>query len=380
MTSKARRDCLRDVNPFKSNRKTHIGLWMDRYLAHQTKILDNNDGKDATQKLLSEISDRSRRIPDGYERAFKRRQESFFNDSLGENNTTYLLQDFEATGRLVVGFGDSGVLENGLALEHTWGVPILPGPSLKGVAAAAAHHLLPDSKESTESTESKKSTWSKTAGSKDVEDPTYAEILFGFEQMAGLVTFHDAWWVPNEDNWPIHSDILTVHNQSYYDAVQGTIPPPKGTDNPNPVQFVSSSGKYLVALSASQEAAELGWLETAMEILTIGLTQLGIGAKTSAGYGYLQPVNNPDNDIAKHQKESAKQSDMCMELEQWFDSNSSLSATQKYRELKASDWILKLESESESVQWAAWDIISNYIKKNKKTKVWLDEVQTKLKP
>ncbi len=40
--------------------------------------------------------------------------------------------------RLVVGLGHNTVLETGLTLHHTWGLPMLPGSALKGLARAWA--------------------------------------------------------------------------------------------------------------------------------------------------------------------------------------------------------------------------------------------------
>jgi CRISPR-associated protein Cmr6 len=38
-------------------------------------------------------------------------------------------------GRLIVGLGGDNVLETGLTLHHTYGVPLIPGNALKGLAA-----------------------------------------------------------------------------------------------------------------------------------------------------------------------------------------------------------------------------------------------------
>ena len=43
--------------------------------------------------------------------------------------------------RLIVGLGQKGVLEAGLRLHHTYGVPLVPGSALKGLAAHYAHEV-----------------------------------------------------------------------------------------------------------------------------------------------------------------------------------------------------------------------------------------------
>jgi CRISPR-associated protein Cmr6 len=45
---------------------------------------------------------------------------------------------------MIIGLGQKGPVEAGLALEHTWGIPMIPGSALKGLTMAAAHLLLND--------------------------------------------------------------------------------------------------------------------------------------------------------------------------------------------------------------------------------------------
>ena len=63
----------------------------------------------------------------------------------------------------------------------------------------------------------------------------------GFEAgaAAGLVTFHDALYVPGSlpDNKPFAPDILTVHQKGYYDSSGNTSP--NDYDSPTPVSFLT---------------------------------------------------------------------------------------------------------------------------------------------
>ena len=42
-------------------------------------------------------------------------------------------------GRLIVGLGSENVLETGIRLHHTYGLPIIPGSAFKGLAAHYCH-------------------------------------------------------------------------------------------------------------------------------------------------------------------------------------------------------------------------------------------------
>jgi hypothetical protein len=53
-------------------------------------------------------------------------------------------------------------------------------------------------------------------------------------------------------------------------------------DDPNPIGFLSVSGTYLIVVEGDPD-----WTGAAMELLQKGLVDLGIGAKTNAGYGRL---------------------------------------------------------------------------------------------
>lgn len=164
------------------------------------------------------------------------------------------------TGRFVVGLGDASVRQTGLRLLRPWGVPYLPGSALKGVAAKAAHLRGGD--------------WS-AAESPGAAIGKHHEELFGSVDLAGLVTFHDAWWVP-ATSFPIHADVMTVHHSDYY----GGRGAPLDTDSPNPVSFLSANGDYLLALSGPED-----WVALAFDLLKEALERDGIGAKTAAGYG-----------------------------------------------------------------------------------------------
>ena len=185
-----------------------------------------------------------------------------------------------ARGRLVIGLGAEAVLENSITLQRTYGVPIIPGSALKGLAASYAHRRLaepgwrkPSKAEAKEENE----------GNRPVSQHT---LLFGTAHSAGYVTFFDAWYVPGSGG-PLHPDVLTVHHRDYYgergksqNSREGV--PPADWDDPIPAPFLSASGCYLVALVGPEE-----WVDRAFSLLEWALDDEGIGAKTSSGYGRM---------------------------------------------------------------------------------------------
>ncbi len=272
---RSRRSALGGVKPTAD---THRGLWLDRFLTEQRNAdgSSSDDTKSARQNLIESCEDHP--APDGYGQAHRRWKSSF-----GDDATLALAT---ARGRIALGLGQATPLEVGLTLDHTWGVPKLPGTALKGLAAAAARHLLGSPE------------W-------DVGGESY-DTLFGTTEQAGVVDFMDAWWEPSDDgaSTPIHLDVMTVHHGDYYARAgkTGETPPPLDTDKPNPVSFASVSGSYLVVVRGPAE-----WREAALALLWIGLKELGIGAKTNAGYGRMSlDASNSLIDGLRTQEEQAE--------------------------------------------------------------------------
>lgn len=248
------------LNPLMPQPSTHAGLWLDRF----ARTLAKKDGGTA-RDLIEEI--RKIRVPDDYPQHYSRWKASL--DGLLDG----VLAPAVVLSRMVVGLGAESVLETSIALHRTYGVPVIPGSALKGLASAAAHRLLADE------------AWRKaTKRGVDGSEPTEAGeshlAMFGDTTTAGYVTFHDALWDPEgATTLPLDLDVMTVHHRDYYG---GKNEPPADWDSPVPVSFVTARGKYLVAVSGPT-----AWRDKAMSMLKIALAEEGIGAKTAAGYGRM---------------------------------------------------------------------------------------------
>jgi CRISPR-associated protein Cmr6 len=242
-------------------------LWLDKFLPSQTKS-GSESGKGEKAKLILAVQEKCQ-VPDDYREAYERWQQS-----LVPPRFTRLFA--QPKGRLVVGLGAKGSLETGLTLHRTWGVPFLPGSALKGLAAAAAHHLAKDD------------AWRKGGESH--------KALFGTTDESGCVNFLDALWIPEgARELPIWLDTMTVHHKEYYEGAKdpgGKIVEPSDMDSPVPIPFATVAhiekrpARFLVALESEPEA-ETTWRRAASHWLEQGLAELGLGAKTNAGYGRM---------------------------------------------------------------------------------------------
>jgi CRISPR-associated protein Cmr6 len=157
-----------------------------------------------------------------------------------------------ATTDAVTWLASPGPLEVGLALHHVYGFPVLPGSSLKGVALRAAQ----------------------------VREAGSAGARYGTsESGAAAVTILDGF--PAE-SWTVELDVMTPHFGGWYRG-EG---PPDDTESPVPVNFLVLRRRsvFEIALVARgpRDAAQL---DGAVEDLRTGLDELGLGAKTAAGYG-----------------------------------------------------------------------------------------------
>lgn len=192
--------------------------------------------------------------------------------------------DMQTTWRLVVHLGRASVIENGtLALHPVYGFPYIPGQSLKGLAHAYAELVAyrdnPSliyclfgkvlSKELLKlGSPSERSKW---------ETPRQGSVVF-FEALPVTLA-------------SLEVDILNVHFPDWYG--QKGSKPPTDDQNPRPVNFLTIPPKtrFMFAVGPSKTATENeSDIKLAQQLLVEALKQLGVGAKTAAGYGQFTDV------------------------------------------------------------------------------------------
>jgi len=232
-----------------------------------------------------------------------------------------------AIERLVAGLGASHVLETALTLDRNTGLPYLPGSSVKGLARAwglveIASKLgisLDDEIEEKPKDENDKIFVLNEVAEMLISEPTetlfqslqklrsvsedaeayvqWFRFIFGWQGEAGAVCFVDAIYA-GEASPKYAADVMTPHYVNYYTENGGK--PPAEDDNPNPVSFITVDKENIFAFGLIPRCAAFVTFEgedrelkltTALDVaadwLVRGLSQMGVGSKTTAGYGFF---------------------------------------------------------------------------------------------
>ena len=219
--------------------------------------------------------------------------------------------------RMAIGLGRASVYENSITLHHIYGIPYVPGSSVKG--CVRSYVLL-------------QAYWSEDlmgmdpdkAGSeleaRGLADPLFCR-LFGCpkkksyydEARRGHLRFFDAY--PTEV--PIvERDILNPHYRDYYMDQE----PPTDDQEPTPIYFLTLRetgfhfwlGEDTTApapadivgaedspfYNATPRDKRASLLDVATHWLQRTLTEYGLGAKTAVGYGYFAPAPD-DGDVVE---------------------------------------------------------------------------------
>lgn len=288
MNKQACRDALK-INRVNRDRGAHAGLLLSRYL--QVPVQDEEKTHPQERCALHKSAiDAVKAAESVYKPAYERRCQHLQQIKPYEDGV------FTVEGRLIVGLGGENVLETGITLHHTYGVPIIPGPALKGLASHYCDQV-----------------WGGTEpefklSGVPIEDETrkngfrqggYHRAIFGANDDSGHIIFHDAWITHDTVNNSLVLDVMTPHHGDYYaeerDDQTSELLPPTDFDNPNPVTFLSVTGAFHVAISCDV-AGEQGekWVNLAFKLLTDAIKHWGVGGKTNAGYGRLKKEPKPD--------------------------------------------------------------------------------------
>lgn len=188
--------------------------------------------------------------------AYKARWEAMLG-SYQQLDYTVARATLRAASRVIVGLGTESVLETSIRLHRIYGFPIIPASALKGLARSYAELI----------------------EGKDENDEEFAAI-FGKSPpnaQAGKVIFFDA--VPADGNITLELDVMNPHYAPYY---QGAAPP-ADYHNPVPIFFltIAPNSEFLFAVASK----ERNLAQQAREWLFKGLAEMGVGAKTTSGYG-----------------------------------------------------------------------------------------------
>jgi CRISPR-associated protein Cmr6 len=230
----------------------NFSLLMDRYLA-----FGDNRGR---LELLREISNRRALVPDftGQHELIAAHDARWQQTAEDLGAITFAARP---QWRVINGLGTNDVLGGGMTLHPVFGFPIVPATALKGVSRAYACWVL----------ESPDEEMDTLLGKAEEDQKLRGDLLF----LEGSPIEPPA----------VERDVINPIFGAYY---RDSNTPPASYLSPSPIFFMAlgSPSRYrfgVASLSGNRDAAERGvhWLQGA-------LTELGIGAKSGAGYGYWE--------------------------------------------------------------------------------------------
>ena len=184
--------------------------------------------------------------------------------------------------RMVVGIGSSHVQETNMTLDHIYGIPYLPGSSLKGVVRSwvIQNDFCNDEKLATREIETEDSPAL-------IEKKKNFFAVFGSQEAAGKVHFLDA--LP-AGNVHFELDIMNPHFSDYYKRTTF----PSDDQAPNPIRFLTLKNIQFRFLMHAEAA---GPLQLAREWFTQTVEERGFGAKSAAGYGYFRKLEEKTDEL-----------------------------------------------------------------------------------
>jgi len=281
--------CHKSIKELELLNGSNSGLLLSRYLKEQKekekdkgkKEKDKDNGEKARIELFSAVINAAKKSYDIYKTAYKSRKKYICGSSA----------DFILNGRMIIGLGATNVLENGLTLNHIYGAPIITGSALKGLASHYCSSVLGESDPNFKGPERDENN----GGIILTKAGEYYEFIFGKvcaksdsdneKEKAGFITFHDAWIKPESLSDSLHFDVMTTHHQDYYDGKAA----PTDFDSPNPISFLSVSGKFEIIVSCKgrkeDDEKRKSWEKLTLDILKRAFSEFGIGGKTNSGYG-----------------------------------------------------------------------------------------------
>ncbi len=163
-----------------------------------------------------------------------------------------------ATAPFATGMGYEHPLENGFAFLNPYGLPYLPGSSVKGVMLRAAEELK--------------------------VDVGVVDELFGSrsdDDSQGALNFWDVF-----PQGKLALDIMTPHHSAY---LQEGIASPHDSESPNPIPFltVAPGAQFAFHVQMIRPTGILDWQVMLKQCFEHVFDWLGFGSKTAVGYGAM---------------------------------------------------------------------------------------------
>ncbi|RME80946.1 MAG: type III-B CRISPR module RAMP protein Cmr6 [Planctomycetota bacterium] len=194
---------------------------------------------------------------------------------------------FQPQWRMVLGLGGASVYEVSMTLHHIYGVPYLPGSSIKGITRSWVIQEFYGGDEE-QASKDKAFQW-----------------VFGSKEDQGGILFLDAFPESLSDDM-IQVDVMNPHYSDYYsEPPDKARKPPADYYNPVPIYFLTVENTdfhfYLalpplkrrnIETKSNWQGKDWDLLELASHWLFEALSIHGIGAKTALGYGVMDKKEN----------------------------------------------------------------------------------------
>ncbi len=192
------------------------------------------------------------------------------------NKQKYIIEKYKSSGydvceynfkpfkQIIIGLGQESVRELSITLHWIYGIPYIPGQSIKG---SVSNWIISE------------------MGENIKQDHNFTEI-FGDQDRRGNVIFLDSY--PKDSNFNLKLDIFNPHYHDYYQAEKTPTTPPTDWQDPVPIFFLTVEKaifnvsviylkKGIKEMKIANKNLE-GWMSESFEYE-------GIGAKTALGYG-----------------------------------------------------------------------------------------------
>ena len=298
---------------------SHAGLCYEA--AAPVKLVDGRVDNAKKRVWLDAVA--AIRVPAGYATWFRNRWRKWLDQDC-------FTIECVAASRLLVGSGNASASDVGLHLHHTWGVPMAPGSAIKGVLShyldavygpAPEHDLI--SPTAPDHPDPERARFRRPRRKPATPPGEWQRIICGSADYDGLpaaaghVVFHDMLLMPPEsgrdgDPGMLALDVLTPHHTGYHTG--GGV----ATDfeDPVPVSFLSvpPGTRFLLAVGGQRARAEFS-----INRLREAVADWGLGAKTAAGYGRLEPVGEISGPRKKAVVSAAARG-LKAEVEEWLTS------------------------------------------------------------
>ena len=236
--------------------------------------------------------------------AFSKRQKSAF-ATLAEGMELQLVA--KSIAPFTTGLGNEHPLENGFAFLNPYGLPYLPGSSVKGVVRRAAEELAGIAPGVTWEAESEDDAWTAQA-----INTLFGPTLSDTGSRRGALSFWDV--MPEINGEKLAIEVMTPHYSHYYQQDsskgEGSISP-HDSGQPIPINFLTvppgSNFTFHVVCDRKRLTADLvendRWQALLQSAFEHAFTWCGFGAKTAVGYGAMKINQTAIDKLAEQKKQ-----------------------------------------------------------------------------